>query len=43
MPPEEQSWHPDGADLPAWALAGLLAVMVLPTLLAIGLILGVGR
>jgi hypothetical protein len=40
---EEQSWHPDGADLPWWAVGSLLLVLVVPTVLAIVLIAGVGR
>ena len=40
---EELSSHPAGADLSPLALTGLLAVIVVPTLLALALILGVGR
>jgi hypothetical protein len=36
--PEEISWHPDGADLPWWALAGLLTLMGAPVLGAVYLI-----
>jgi hypothetical protein len=32
---EEPGWHPDGADLSRLALAGLLALLAVPVLLAV--------
>lgn len=35
---EEQSWHPDGADLSGPAIGALLAVLAGPVLLAVWLL-----
>lgn len=38
---DEQSWHPDGADLSGPAIGALLAVLVGPVLLAVWLLAAV--
>jgi hypothetical protein len=40
---EGVDWHRDGADLPGWAVAGLIAWVAVPVLLALALIAGLGR
>jgi hypothetical protein len=37
----EQSWHPDGGDVPWWAVAALAAAGVFVVLAVVSLVLGI--